>query len=294
MANRYRVTHRTRYRYSDPVSLCHNEACLLARDTPGQVYQAGRLDIDPAPALLTERRDYFGNRVSYFEIQTPHRALTVTARSTLTVEAAPPLPDSPPWRQTAAILGDAAGDPGFDLAAREFTLASPLVVLDDPALAAFARPSFPPERPLLEAVADLNRRIYTEFRYDPAFSTVATPLAEVLEHRRGVCQDFAHLLIACLRALGLAARYVSGYLETLPPPGQPKLTGSDASHAWASVYLPGHGWFDFDPTNNQRPDRQYVTTAWGRDYGDVTPLKGVIFGGGRHQLEVAVDVERLD
>ncbi|MEN9849778.1 MAG: hypothetical protein RL368_2518, partial [Pseudomonadota bacterium] len=140
--------------------------------------------------------------------------------------------------------------------------------------------------------SDLMRRIFTEFTYDPHFTTIITPLSDVLLHRRGVCQDFAHLMIACLRSLGLAARYVSGYLETLPPPGQVKLQGSDASHAWLAVYVPGRGWIDFDPTNNQIPTNQHITTAWGRDYSDVTPLKGIIFGGGEHLLSVSVDVNR--
>ena len=169
---------------------------------------------------------------------------------------------------------------------------SPFIQID-PAIRAFAEQSFTPARPLLAAMVDLTRRIFTEFTYDPHFTTIVTPLSDVLAHRRGVCQDFAHLEIACVRAMGLPARYVSGYLETLPPPGKEKLRGADASHAWLSAYIPEQGWVDFDPTNNQIPSEQYITTAWGRDYGDVTPLKGVIFGGGEHTLAVSVDVERL-
>jgi len=162
-----------------------------------------------------------------------------------------------------------------------------------PELAAYAAASFPPGRPLLEAVRELMERVHHEFTYDPGFSTVSTPLAEVLSSRRGVCQDFAHLAIASLRSLGLAARYVSGYLETLPPPGQSKQLGADESHAWFSVYLPNVGWMDFDPTNNQIPGDQHIIVAWGRGYGDVTPLKGVVFGGLDHELKVSVDVARL-
>lgn len=147
-------------------------------------------------------------------------------------------------------------------------------------------------RPLLDAARDLTRRIYQDFTYDPHFTTVATPLDQVLENRRGVCQDFAHLAIGCLRSMGLAARYISGYLETIPPPGQPRMEGADASHAWLAVYLPTLGWVEFDPTNDCMPGEQHITLAWGRDYGDVVPLKGIMSGGGSHELEVGVDVKR--
>jgi transglutaminase-like putative cysteine protease len=178
-------------------------------------------------------------------------------------------------------------------AARQFVLDSPCAVVV-PGVRAFAAPSFPPGRRLDEAVADLSARIHHEFEFDPASTTIATPVAEVLAQRHGVCQDFAHLAIACLRAMGRPARYVSGYLETQPPPGQPRLQGADVSHAWFAAFMPGAGWVDFDPTNDVQPGDRHVTTAWGRDYADVTPLKGVIFGGGAHTLEVAVDMVRLD
>ena len=287
---RYRVTHRTRYLYQDRVIGCHNQARLLPRYTPDQQCLAATLAVVPEPAVLHEHRDGFGNRVHYFAVEAPHQTLEVTAVSELRLDPVPESRSSPPWDRVADDLARDRSSAG--LAARELVLASPFVV-PDRALADYARPSFPPGRPLLEAVQDLTRRIHADFAYDPHFTTVVTPLAEVLDHRRGVCQDFAHLAIGGLRAMGLAARYVSGYLETLPPPGQPKLQGVDASHAWFAVHLPGHGWYDFDPTNDQMRTRQYVTTAWGRDYGDVTPLKGVLFGGGHHELEVAVDVERL-
>lgn len=287
---RYRVSHTTRYDYSEPVTLCHNEAYLLARDCPGQRCLASALQIEPLPVVLNERYDYFGNRVSYFAIQIPHDTLTVTARSELISEPQEPPATSPSWETVGAQLA-AAGD-AEGLRARDLALPSPFVPAD-PGLADYARISFVPGRPLLAAVQELTGRIHADFTYDPHFTTVITPLTEVVAHRRGVCQDFAHLGIACLRALGLAARYVSGYLETLPPPGQPKLRGADASHAWFAVYVPGQGWYDFDPTNDQSRTEQYLTTAWGRDYGDVTPLKGVVFGGGAHRLSVAVDVEPL-
>jgi len=291
---KYRITHKTLYRYNEAVTLCHNEAHLIPRDSSQQCNLGSTLKIEPLPAFQQNRLDIYGNTVSYFSIQSPHQTLTVTAISEIEIrsENAPNVSThSLPWEHVGNILTNSLDSASLE--AREFTLDSPLISVDR-ALYAYAQPSFTPNRPLLEAVRDLMKRIYTEFSYDPHFTTVVTSLAEVLEHRRGVCQDFAHLMIGCLRSMGLAARYVSGYLETLPPPGQKKLQGSDASHAWVAVCVPGQGWVDFDPTNNQIPSNQHITTAWGRDYSDVTPLKGIVFGGSTQTLTVAVDVERLD
>lgn len=288
---RYTITHRTLYQYSSGVVLCHNEARLLPRETPWQLCRPSQIRIRPRPALSSERLDFFGNRVLYFAIQDVHYRLEVTVATEVRVLNERPFDDasaSPPWEQARQALWESP-DPEI-IEARMLALDSPFVKTR-PAFRAYAEPSFPPGRPLLEAVADLNQRIYREFKYDPHFTTVATPLDEVLSERRGVCQDFAHLAIACLRALGLAARYVSGYLETLPPPGQARLVGADASHAWLAVYVPGVGWAEFDPTNNCMPREKHVTLAWGRDYGDVAPLRGVMTGGGSHALKVAVDVE---
>lgn len=287
---KYAITHRTLYRYSGGVALCHNQARLLPRATPWQLCQPSRVAIKPRPALSAEREDFFGNRVLYFAIQDIHQQLEVKIVTEVQVldtrsfrESSP----SPPWEQAYKMLRE---DPDPEIVeARLFELDSPFVAVH-PTFREYAKPSFPPGRPLLEAVADLSRRINREFTYDPHFTTVATPLKEVLSQRRGVCQDFAHLMIACLRGLGLAARYVSGYLETLPPPGQPRLIGADASHAWLAVYVPGAGWAEFDPTNDCMPQEKHVTLAWGRDYGDVAPLTGVMTGGGSHSLEVSVDV----
>ena len=285
------ITHRTLYQYSSGVALCHNEARLLPRETPWQLCRPSQTRIKPRPALSVERRDFFGNRILYFAIQDVHWRLEVTVATEVRVLDERPFDESspsPPWERARQMLRE---DPDPEIIeARLFGLDSPFVVVR-PAFRDYAEPSFPPGRPLLEAVADLNQRIYREFQYDPHFTTVATPLDEVLRERRGVCQDFAHLAIACLRALGLAARYVSGYLETLPPPGQPRLVGADASHAWLAVYVPGAGWAEFDPTNNCMPEEKHVTLAWGRDYGDVAPLQGVMTGGGSHSLKVVVDVE---
>ncbi len=287
---KYTITHRTLYHYSSGVALCHNEARLLPRQTPWQLCQSSRVAIKPRPALSAEREDFFGNRVLYFAIQDIHKSLevkVVTEVQVLATRQLDPLSLSMPWEQARRMLRE---DPDPEvIEARLFELDSPFVILH-PTFQEYAKPSFPPGRPLLEAVADLNSRIYQEFTYDPHFTTVATPLDEVLTQRRGVCQDFAHLAIACLRGLGLAARYVSGYLETIPPPGRPRLIGADASHAWLAVYVPGVGWAEFDPTNDCMPQEKHITLAWGRDYGDVAPLTGVMTGGGSHSLEVSVDV----
>lgn len=286
---RYRVIHTTEFRYEARVGLCYNEARLLPRELPHQKVLAAALQIDPPPNDHYERLDYFGNRTAYFSIQQPHDRLVVTATSEVEVGKSNLFDGAAnlPWEM---VRGGLRSDRSADvMEASQFTLDSPMVGVDD-LLTDYARPSFPPGRPLVEAVHDLMQRIFREFKYDPEFSTLATPLKEVLAHRSGVCQDFAHLAIGCLRAQGLAARYVSGYIETQPPPGQERLVGADASHAWFSVYQPGAGWLDFDPTNNQLPGDRHITVAWGRDYADVTPLKGVAYGGGEHELKVAVDV----
>lgn len=290
---KYRVVHTTEYSYAQPVSLAHNETHLTPRDVGRQSVLSHRLEIDPAPSAVGRREDFFGNAVTYFALETPHTHLRVTATTELELEAAAGqlhFQSSAPWEDTAARVRTELTR--ATLEARQYVLESPLVSVS-PELERYAAKSFPAGRPLVEAVYDLMHRIHADFAYEPGATTVATPLAQVFEQRRGVCQDFAQLAIACLRAQGLPARYVSGYIETLPPPGQEKLVGSDASHAWFSVYDPDVGWLDFDPTNNQIPMDQHITTAWGRDYGDITPLKGVIFGGGAHSAKVAVDVLRL-
>lgn len=290
---RYRVQHVTRYLYGNPVSLCHNIAHLKPRDMPGQRVLSSQLLISPWPAVSSDHMDIFGNRVSYFSIQQSHATLEVGITSELELEP-PPLPDlaaSPPWELVTEQVREGQA-PGC-MEAHLFSLPSNYVP-EVPEAVELARAHFTAGRPVLEGARGLMGHIFHEFEYDPHFSTVATPVSEVIEHRRGVCQDFAHLALAGLRGLGIAARYVSGYLETLPPPGQNKLKGADASHAWFSVFVPGQGWVDFDPTNDQIPREQYLTTAIGRDFQDVTPLRGVFYGGGDHGLEVAVDVDRIE
>jgi len=292
---KYRVTHTTRYRYSKPVSTCHNVSHLRLRPTSQQTCGEGLLTIDPPPALTHQWQDLFGNRLDYFSIHTPHTELTVTAQNEVEVVSAGTLLDMAypvSWEQARDYLRTPNGDE-LAIEAHQFVLESPFVEIT-PEVADYSIVSLTPGRSLLEAVEDLMSRIHADFTYDPEFSDIATPLSDVLEHRRGVCQDFAHLAIACLRSQGLAARYVSGYLETFPPDGGKRMVGADESHAWFSVFVPQRGWVDFDPTNDQIPADQHITAAWGRDYSDVAPLKGVLFGGGEgHDLEVSVDVERL-
>ena len=286
---RYRVTHKTTYRYSEPASLSQNELYLQPRDTAWQRVFDNRMTILPAPQYQYRRRDYFGNVAHMFMLQHPHDQLVVTAESTVETAAADGvLPeDTLAWEGVVRQL-TVRNRPEL-LAACQFTFASPLIAISDP-VRQYAKASFAPATPVLAGALDLMQRIYTEFTYDKAATTVDTPVDRVLADRKGVCQDFAHLAIACLRSLGLAARYVSGYLETQPPPGAPKLVGADASHAWVSLFVPDAGWVDLDPTNNLMPAHQHITLAWGRDYADVTPVKGVVMGGGKHDLTVMVDV----
>lgn len=293
---RFRIHHVNRYRYAQDIGLNYGEARLLPRDTPGQRVLESRLELDPGDDDRHDRLDAWGNRVTWFTLRRPHAGLAVTARS-LVERVVTDLPnDSPPWEEVAAHLARPIGEAEEAVAdcilARECRLPSAFVPLESAALD-YARASFPPGRPLLQAAADLAARIRADFRYRPSATRIDTPLAEVLAERHGVCQDFAHLALAGLRGLGLAARYVSGYLETTPPQGQPRLEGADASHAWIAIYLPHQGWFDFDPTNGGLAGEGHLTLAWGRDYGDVAPLKGVIYGGGGHSLEVGVTVSRL-
>ena len=290
---RYHVTHSTTYSGDQPVSICHNEAWLEPRDTPRQICEAYRLDVSPAPSWLSTRVDYFGNSVSVFSFQQGYDTLTVTADSELNVRSrGVTLEEStPPWESVRdALHAHADGDA---LSACEFAYDSPRIVRS-PDLAAYGAESFAPGRPIIEAIANLTERVNRDFEYDPRSTTVTTPVSEVLRSRKGVCQDFAHVQIAALRSLGLAARYVSGYLRTYPPEGQPRLVGVDASHAWLAVYCGPQGWVDVDPTNNLFPDLEHLTVAWGRDYSDVCPLKGVYLGGGHHTLQVSVNVEPLE
>ncbi|HEV3004296.1 MAG TPA: transglutaminase family protein, partial [Pirellulales bacterium] len=274
---RYKVSHTTVYSYDETVPICHNEVRLAPRNVPRQRCLSNRLLIKPQPASIQRRLDYFGNDVSFFAVEEGHQKLTVTALSKVQVDAAAPpeAASTVPWEQVRDSLPDDRTPTGLDCYQHVFDSRH---VKTSTELASYAAPSFPPCKPCLEALLDLTRRIHVDFTFDSAATSVSTPIAEVLRLRRGVCQDFAHLEIGCLRSLGLAARYVSGYLLTAPPAGQPRLVGADASHAWLSVYCGDVGWIDVDPTNDTIPSIRHVLLAWGRDYSDVCPIKGVFIG----------------
>lgn len=283
---RYQVRHSTTYRSPKPVTMGYHQAHLSPRDTPGQRVVSHQLDISPTPADRADHVDLYGNRFTYFCVSEPHHVFDVTATSEIEILKRRPLANPVSgWEQA---VEHAVADP----LVCDFVMPSPLIA-SDAALADYAEPSFPTGRPLLECLTELNHRIYTDFSYRPGWTTVSTPLAEVIESRRGVCQDFAHLAIACVRSMGLAGRYVSGYIENLPAEGQPKMVGADASHAWASVRDAEGMWIDLDPTNDLVEPVSHITVAWGRDYSDVVPLKGVVTStGGPTVMSVAVEVRR--
>lgn len=286
----YRFEHETRYMYASVVATSQHVAWLEPRPVPYQRNASYELIIDPAPLRILRRVDYFGNVVHQFELLRPHQELSVISRGVVAVRDRTEgftAANNVGWEQVVGALRRAD-----DIETRQavpFVSESPGIV-STPDIARFARDCFEGGQPLIDAAIRLTRRIHDEFTFDPTATTPATPVSKVLAERRGVCQDFAHFQIACLRSLGLAARYVSGYLLTDPPPGQARLIGADASHAWVSVYCPGLGWIDLDPTNAVVASRRHVTIAWGRDYGDVTPLRGVLLGGSEHALHVGVSV----
>ncbi|WP_273808841.1 MULTISPECIES: transglutaminase family protein [unclassified Pseudomonas] len=289
---RYRIQHDTHYRYAAPVSLSQQLLHLLPRDCGWQRCLSRQLVILPQPTQRQDAWDAFGNPLTRLSFERPHDELYVGTELEVEVDsrAGLRLADSPAWEGVRDGLRYPAARVSLDV--HHFRFESPAVPLDG-IFARFAEDCFPPGRPLLSGCSALMEKIHREFRFDATATQVATPLREVLEHRHGVCQDFAHLMLACLRALGLVARYVSGYLLTRPPPGKPRLIGADASHAWVSVHCPRLGWVDFDPTNDVLPDLEHITLAWGRDFTDVSPLRGVILGGGDHDPVVEVTVTPL-
>lgn len=288
----FRITHRTTYRYSEPVTVSQHASRMAPRCTPHQQARDFKLQIKPVPSLQSTRRDYFGNSVCVFSVQGLHKELDVTATSTVETKAQPKLDlaKSPTFGVVRGMFLDPVSP---DLCeAYQFVFDSPQVRCH-PDYAAYAQASFAADKPMLEGVRDLTHRIHEDFKFDPTATTVATPLDEVWAKRHGVCQDFAHMAIACLRSIGLPASYVSGYLRTVPPPGKPRLVGADQSHAWFSVYCPTVGWVDFDPTNDCLVGEDHPVVAIGRDYSDVSPLVGILTGGGEHQVLVGVDVEPI-
>ncbi len=293
--NVYRVRHRTSYVYEAPVLHAHHLAHLRPRRLDHQTTRRTLLEISPLPRDQHRQEDYFGNDCDLLEVLSPHDRFDVVATSEVEVHDRAILSQigaephkNLDWNQAAAQLAEDARL----LFAREYCFDSPLVRAH-PVLQKYAEPSFGKKRALIDAVLELNDRVHSDFSYEPATTDVSTPLAQVMRERRGVCQDFAHVMVGCLRSVGLGARYVSGYLETVPPPGQPRLVGSDASHAWVAVFVPRLGWLDLDPTNALLPHQSHITVAHGRDFSDVSPLKGVVLGGGRHSVKVGVDVQRL-
>jgi transglutaminase-like putative cysteine protease len=295
-AQHYRVEHYTAYRYSEPVMLSHQQLHLTPRPLNYQPIQVHEIAIEPVPTQQRSLLDAFGNPMGEIAIETAHTSLDIIARSNVTVASRPVLdpPKTPAWETVRAALAyQAAWCPSPEiLDATRFLFESPFVRVKR-ALRAYASDCFAPGRPILPAATALMTKIHDEYKYDAKATSVTTPVMTFFHEKRGVCQDFTHLMISCLRSTGLAARYVSGYLLTRPAPGKPRRVGADASHAWVALFIPGSGWVDLDPTNNLLPSVEHITLGWGRDFSDVTPLRGVINGGGEQTLEVKVTVEPL-
>ena len=285
----FEISHKTHYRYSSAVAQSQHLVHMSPRVVPRQMIRNHSLIVEPAPAMRYEGADAFGNPVVILDIEVPHKEFILHARSSITTHEAAPIDPhrSAPWDRVDAAAR--TGDGGLDIDVLQFRSPSRLTQAT-PAIADYAAASFPPGRPVLEGAFDFTLRIYRDFKFDPTATDVSTPVTRVFAERRGVCQDFAHLAIAGLRALRSPARYVSGYILTRPPPGQAKLQGTDASHAWISVWAPGAGWIDFDPTNGMIVGGEHITIAHGRDYDDVSPISGVLIGGGEHSVSVGVDV----
>ncbi len=285
---RYRIIHKTQYTTVEPISVGHNEAWLTPRETPNQMCLSHQIEFTPEPSIVVTRQDHFQNTTTQFAFNQGYDKLVVTSINEVEVRAPEPTAlVAPPWESVRDAVR--THQTAEDFAALEFTYDSPRCRISND-FAQYAHASFPVGASIRDGITDLMRRFYTDFKYDSTATTVSTPVEQVFRSRRGVCQDFAHLLISMLRSIGLPARYVSGYLRTLPPPGKPRLVGADASHAWLSVYCGLLGWIDLDPTNNQFPSTDHITIAWGRDYVDVAPLKGVYIGGSSPRLVVSVDV----
>ncbi|CAH2604696.1 Transglutaminase family protein [Rhodovastum atsumiense] len=289
---RYRIRHTTEYVYADPVDLASHMLHLTPRPLPGQRVLSAEVLVWPTPGRMTSGPDHFGNHVTWVFLDQSHQRFDATVEAEVEVDFAspPPADATPPWEDVVAAAR--RGGPGAWQAA-EFSFDSPMAPADASA-GLYVRQSFPPGRPVLQGLLELNARMRRDFAFRPGVTTVYTPVARVLLQRAGVCQDFTHVMISGLRALGLPARYVSGYLRTRPPPGQAPRRGADQSHAWVGAWLgPDHGWVDLDPTNDLVVRDEHVVLAWGRDYGDISPVRGVILGGGRHSVSVGVDLDAV-
>jgi transglutaminase-like putative cysteine protease len=290
----YQVSHTTNYKYDVGATFSHNMATIKPKDMLGQTVVEYHIDISPTPTQFSEKIDFFGNTITRFSIQEHHKELKVTAFSKILKDhtLSPDINKSEKEKSISLIEGlKVLKDQETELLdVKQFMLESILIANISEEIRAYSEESFKPNRPIFEAAFELMQRIFIDFEFNPNVTNVATPIHEVIKNKKGVCQDFAQIAIACARAVGLPARYVSGYIETLPPPGKEKLVGTDASHAWFSVYIPTFGWVDFDPTNNQIPKNQHIIVAYGRDYYDVPPLKGVIYSSGKNKMKVAVDI----
>ena len=280
---KYRILHQTVYRYAQEVSLSHSLVTCQPRDTDRQRCLEHQLRVVPEPPMQLNRRDSLGNWASFFTLEQRHRRLTIEASSLVEVLRQPPV-QGPGFSVKETVRAAREHDPLLE----QWMFASPKVALS---AESYARPSFPEQGEVMDCVLDLNQRIHRDFRYVPGATEITTTVNRVLELGQGVCQDFAHLMLSALRSQGLPARYVSGYLRTQPPPGQPRLVGADASHAWVSVWFPHLGWVDFDPTNNCICGQDHIVLAWGRDYSEVAPVRGVVLGGGQQRMSVSVDVQ---
>ena len=293
---KFDLSHSTTYKYNAPVSYCHNIATLRPRIAEGQQLLDYQIQITPQPSEISERIDFFGNHITHFSIQTEHKVLEVKTRSKVVREYGQfhdsfSSPECRSITMGAALLALQGKSPEI-LEAKQYILDSIFVRKMKANIKDYAMLSFRDDRSVFDAAYELMQRIYTDFDFVSGFTSISTPITEVMEEKKGVCQDFAQIAIACIRSIGLPARYVSGYIETIPPEGKEKLVGADASHAWFSTFIPGFGWIDFDPTNNQIPKDQHIVVGWGRDYYDVPPLKGVIYGSGKSALKVSVDITR--
>ncbi len=289
---KYHITHITDYVYASPASMCHNIMVQFPKDHSFQKVEESSYSIEPNPSYATEHEDFFENKYLYFSVDKRHTKLSVVAESTVILDTpewvalnpatTPPWEEVRDWLHSTEALNDI----------RQYYLESDHVPFEE-GIKEYALVSFTPKRPIMEAMMDLNNRIFEDFDFTSGFTDISTPLSVVFESRKGVCQDFAHFSLACLRSIGLSARYVSGYIETLPPPGKPRLVGADASHAWIALFIPGHDWVEFDATNNLLVDDKHVRVAVGRDFADITPLKGIVYGVGNQKMIVSVDVEPL-
>jgi transglutaminase-like putative cysteine protease len=289
---KYTIQHKTAYTYLEPVSLCHNIARLVPRNTSEQICRNTTIHIDPKPDRINEYEDFFGNKIIYFSIEKEHWELTVNVTSEVERHHSGQM-KMQVYRNASLdeVKQELLNMKGGAMDIKQYSFETPMTAWNQDVIQ-YALQSFQPGKSVFDATEDLTRHIYEDFEYKPGHTTIATPLSVVMKERKGVCQDFAHLAIACLRSMGLPARYISGYIETLSPEGVEKLIGVDASHAWFSVYIPDMGWIDFDPTNNCIVSDQHITIGWGRDYADIAPLEGIILSSGSHELTVSVNVKR--